>query len=91
MVFYSILPGKQTRRESDWLHQHPTPRPFTLVPLYSADGYLAGMRLSALTEQAASLFQRTGDWFSKRDGRAIWEGGLFVGESRYRPEPTGSN
>lgn len=59
------ITGQADRQESDWLHASPSPRPFSLVPLYSEDGFLAGIRLAALSERAASLFQRTGDWFCK--------------------------
>jgi CRISPR-associated endoribonuclease Cas6 len=59
---FNIL-GQTDRAESDWLHHHAPPRPFTLVPLYGDDGCLAGLRISALTDRAATLFQRTGEWF----------------------------
>ncbi len=59
------ITGQADRQESDWLHHHPTPRPFTLVPLYGDGGHLAGIRLSALTDRAAALLQRTGEWFAR--------------------------
>jgi CRISPR-associated endoribonuclease Cas6 len=86
--FLFNITGQTDREESDWLHQHPTPRPFTLVPLYSVEGHLVGMRISALTEQAASLFQRTGDWFTKTRRRCHLGGQEFIiSETRCTPGP----
>jgi len=84
-LLYNIT-AQADRQESDWLHQHPSPRPFTLVPLFSEEGQLAGLRLSALTEQAASLFQRTGEWFS-RTKRPCHLGGreFIIKETRSTP------
>lgn len=59
------ITGQADRVESDWLHKHASPRPFTFVPLYNDVGHLAGLRLSALTDRAATLFQRTGEWFAR--------------------------
>lgn len=42
--------------ETTWLHSHPSPKPFSLVPLYTEDGSLAGLRLAAILERAAHLF-----------------------------------
>jgi CRISPR-associated endoribonuclease Cas6 len=41
--------------ESTWLHSHPSPKPFSLVPLYTEDGDLAGLRLAPIVERAANL------------------------------------
>ncbi len=78
--------GQTDREESDWLHKHPVPRPFTMVPLYTEDGCLAGIRLSALTDRAANLFQRTGEWFCKTE-RPCHLGGqeFIISESRCTP------
>ncbi len=76
--FLFNITGQADRQESDWLHQHATPRPFTLVPLYNDAGYLAGIRLSALTDRAAALFQRTGDWFRKTERPCHLGGQEFV-------------
>lgn len=82
------IASQADRHETGWLHKHPTPRPFTLVPLYSEDGCLAGIRLSALTDRAASLFQRTGEWFSKTE-RPCHLGGheFIISECRTTPGP----
>lgn len=61
-LLYNIT-GQADREESDWLHKHGSPRPFALVPLYTDEGTLAGVRLSAFVERAATLFTRTGEWF----------------------------
>jgi CRISPR-associated endoribonuclease Cas6 len=34
--------------ETDWLHDHPTPKPFSLAPLYSSGGLLLGVRLGVV-------------------------------------------
>lgn len=82
------ITGQADREESNWLHKHPTPRPFTLVPLYGQDGCLAGIRLSALTDQAASLFQRTGEWFCQT-ARPCHLGGreFIISDCRTTPGP----
>lgn len=54
-------------RETDWLHDHPTPKPFSLSPLYSAGGLLLGLRLGTVDERAADLFQRAFDWHRVQD------------------------
>jgi CRISPR-associated endoribonuclease Cas6 len=41
--------------DSTWLHSHPSPKPFSMVPLYTEDGDLAGLRLAPIVERAASL------------------------------------
>lgn len=64
-MLFNIL--QQTDKlESDWLHQHSPPRPFSLLPLYTDKGDLTGMRLAAITERTATLFIRTGEWFQKQ-------------------------
>ena len=80
------ITGQADKAVSDWLHKHPAPRPFTLVPLYTEEGNLAGIRLSALTEQTASLFQRTGEWFHRTE-RTCQLGGqeFIICESRSTP------
>ncbi|MCB8945286.1 MAG: CRISPR system precrRNA processing endoribonuclease RAMP protein Cas6 [Ardenticatenaceae bacterium] len=84
--FLFNITGQADRQESDWLHHHETPRPFTLVPLYGDDSCLAGIRLSTLTDRATSLFQRTGEWFSKTE-RPCHLGGheFIIRESRTTP------
>jgi CRISPR-associated endoribonuclease Cas6 len=87
--FLFNVTGQTDRAESDWLHHHLTPRPFTLVPLYTDNGYLAGLRLSALTDRAATLFQRTGDWFQDT-GRPCHLGGreFIIQETHSVPGPS---
>ncbi len=48
--------------ETDWLHDHPAPKPFSLSPLYSAGGLLLGLRLGAVDDRAAALFVRAWQW-----------------------------
>jgi CRISPR-associated endoribonuclease Cas6 len=48
--------------EAVWLHDHAAPKPFSLVPLYSNEGYLVGMRLATITDRATLLFMRAWEW-----------------------------
>jgi hypothetical protein len=41
--------------ETIWLHSHLSPKPFSLVPLYTEDGDLAGVRLSSIVKRATEL------------------------------------
>jgi CRISPR-associated endoribonuclease Cas6 len=41
--------------EATWLHSHPSPKPFSLAPLYTEQGELAGMRLTAINDRTADL------------------------------------
>jgi CRISPR-associated endoribonuclease Cas6 len=82
------ITGQADREESDWLHNHAAPKPFTLVPLYDGDGCLVGIRLSAVTDRAATLFQRTGEWFAKTERNCHLGGHEFViSECRTTPGP----
>lgn len=54
-LLYHVLrqagPAKAT-----WLHKHPAPKPYTLLPYYTElEGHLAGLRVSALTDEAAAV------------------------------------
>lgn len=37
------------------LHKHSSPKPFSTLPYYSSEGYLAGLRYSLLTEEATAV------------------------------------
>jgi CRISPR-associated endoribonuclease Cas6 len=76
--FLFNITGQADRQESDWLHGSGSPRPFALVPLYGDDGILAGIRISAITERAATLFQRTGEWFCKTKRPCHLNGHEFI-------------
>lgn len=44
--------------EAEWLHQHPTPKPFSMAPYYREEdgkGILVGVRYAAITDRAATL------------------------------------
>ena len=86
--FLFNITGQADRAESNWLHKHPAPRPFTFVPLYNDAGHLAGIRLSAMTERAITLFQRTGEWFYQTK-RPCHLGGceFIISQSRTTPGP----
>jgi CRISPR-associated endoribonuclease Cas6 len=53
--------------ETNWLHDHPSPKPFALVPLYSPGGLLLGLRLGTVAERAAELFTRAFEWHRDQD------------------------
>jgi CRISPR-associated endoribonuclease Cas6 len=52
--------------ETDWLHDHAAPKPFSLAPLYADGGTLAGVRLGAVSPRAAQLFVRAWEWQRQR-------------------------
>lgn len=62
-VLYSVDP-----QGAAWLHKHTHnyPKPFSLMPLYTDKSVLAGIRLGALTERTAGLFERAWDWYLKK-------------------------
>jgi CRISPR-associated endoribonuclease Cas6 len=43
--------------ETTWLHSHPAPNPFAMVPLYDEAGELAGLQLAAVTARSAALLR----------------------------------
>ena len=43
------------REAANELHTHPAPKPFSMVPYYTENGHLAGLRYAAVTEAAAAL------------------------------------
>jgi hypothetical protein len=58
-VLYHVLERFDPARAT-WMHQHDAPKPYTMVPYYdTTQGTLAGIRLNALTERAAELFERS--------------------------------
>lgn len=65
MVFAALAAADP--RETDWLHDHPTPKPYSLSPLYDGEGVLAGLRLGVMSGRAADLFARA--WCWHRDER----------------------
>jgi CRISPR-associated endoribonuclease Cas6 len=60
MVFQALREADPS--ETDWLHDHPSPKPFSLAPLYSAGGLLLGLRLGVVDDRAAALFTRAWEW-----------------------------
>lgn len=53
--------------ETDWLHDHPTPKPFSLAPLYSTGGLLLGIRLGVVSDRATDLFLRAWNWHREQE------------------------
>ncbi|MBX7250967.1 MAG: CRISPR system precrRNA processing endoribonuclease RAMP protein Cas6 [Candidatus Promineofilum sp.] len=66
MLFKAI--SEADPRETNWLHEHPAPKPFSLSPLYSAGGLLLGIRLGVVAEWAAELFVRAWNWHREQGG-----------------------
>ncbi|MCZ7672169.1 MAG: hypothetical protein M5U34_36110 [Chloroflexi bacterium] len=54
--FSSLLPAV-TSEETTWLHEHPSPKPFSLAPITEKTGRLTGLRVATFQERAAALFQ----------------------------------
>ncbi|HSH03122.1 MAG TPA: CRISPR system precrRNA processing endoribonuclease RAMP protein Cas6 [Anaerolineae bacterium] len=78
-------------KEATWLHKHKSPRPFSLVPLYDQDGYLAGMRVASITDRTTTLLHRSGEWFAT-EGRNCHLGGreFIIDSCRLSPAPNWS-
>jgi CRISPR-associated endoribonuclease Cas6 len=56
-LIFTIL-SQADAAEADWLHTHPSPKPFSLAPLYLQDGRLVGVRLAAFDARTADFFRR---------------------------------
>lgn len=54
--------------ETDWLHEHPLPKPFSLAPLYADGGLLAGLRIGTVSLRVTRLVVRAWEWH-RREGR----------------------
>lgn len=52
--------------ETTWLHGHASPKPYSLAPLYTEKGHLAGLRLSAVNDRAVTLMSRAWVWHEQR-------------------------
>ncbi len=53
---------KYDSKEADWLHAHPFPKPFTLVPLFADHDTLHGLRLASMTERVSNLLTNAWTW-----------------------------
>ncbi|MEM7803270.1 MAG: CRISPR system precrRNA processing endoribonuclease RAMP protein Cas6, partial [Chloroflexota bacterium] len=42
-------------RYSAWLHDHPSPKPYSMAPYYTEEGHLAGVRFAAFNEETAHI------------------------------------
>lgn len=54
LLFKTVLPAHSSS-EADWLHNHETPKPFAVTPLFSAERQMSGLRLAALNGRTADL------------------------------------
>ncbi|MEZ4518739.1 MAG: hypothetical protein R3C44_18630 [Chloroflexota bacterium] len=52
--------------ETDWLHEHISPKPFSLAPLYTEGGFLAGLRIGTVSPRVAQLIVRAWDWHRRQ-------------------------
>jgi CRISPR-associated endoribonuclease Cas6 len=68
-LLFDVL-QRADQAEASWLHYHESPKPFSLVPLYSEDGVLVGMRLAAITERTAALFTKAWEK-ARREGEVL--------------------
>ena len=74
--------------EANWLHHHPSPKPFSLVPLYTEKGILTGMRLAAITKRVGHLMKQA--WQAARNTQTPLSLGrqkLTVSETAVIPGP----
>ncbi|KAA3664953.1 MAG: CRISPR system precrRNA processing endoribonuclease RAMP protein Cas6 [Chloroflexi bacterium] len=56
-LLFNVL--KQVNEETAaWLHKHPSPKPFSMVPYYTNDGHLAGLRYALITDAALDIMLR---------------------------------
>jgi len=55
LLFRTLLPAVSSA-ETTWLHEHPSPKPFSLAPVTEKSGSLTGLRVVSFNEQAAALF-----------------------------------
>ncbi len=53
-LLYSVLKASDTRAAT-WLHEHRAPKPYSLAAYYGEEGVLAGLRISALTDDSAEI------------------------------------
>lgn len=65
-------------QETDWLHAHDSPKPFSLAPLYAEGGLLAGLRVGTISHRVAQLVVRAWDWHRRE--RHV----LSIGRQRLR-------
>lgn len=56
LLFKTVLSAYNSH-ETDWLHNHQTPKPFALAPLYGAERQMTGLRLAALNGRTADLMR----------------------------------
>lgn len=57
-LLYAVL-TQAAPAGADWLHKHPAPKPYTLLPYYTEPGgRLAGLRMSALNDETAGVLLR---------------------------------
>lgn len=69
-VLFHVLQQYDPKGAS-WLHQHKAPKPYSLAPYYDIEtAALAGIRLNALTEQAAELLYHSWEAI-RRYGRSL--------------------
>jgi len=63
--------------ETDWLHEHPAPKPFSMAALYDGER-LAGLRIGTVSPRVARLVVRAWEWH-RRGGRP-----LAIGHQTFR-------
>lgn len=54
LLYRSVLDSANPRYR-EWLHDHPDPKPFSMVPYYDRKGHLAGLRYTAFDDECANI------------------------------------
>jgi CRISPR-associated endoribonuclease Cas6 len=83
--FHTLLPAISSA-ETTWLHEHPSPKPFTLAPIIAASQRLAGLRLTTFNERAAALAQAAAARALKA-GEALRLGQYTIQITKVKEEP----
>lgn len=82
--------------ETDWLHKHPSPKPFSMAPYYvmvDGQGQLVGLHYAAVLERAARLIYE--GWAEAWQRRTLLRLGryqaFYVADVQWIPGPTFSD
>lgn len=57
-LFFNVL-GRADPVGGQWLHEHTSPKPYSVVSFYTDRGELAGLRYTVMTENAAAIIAQS--------------------------------
>lgn len=74
LLFSTLLPTVSSA-ETTWLHEHPSPKPFSLAPVSEKLGALTGLRVSAFDERVSKTGSSAALWNERKSwgNRFAWE------------------